>query len=50
MTIPGRDAGANPLLFTPESDELALRGVTGHGDYSTASQTLQAEMALQCTL
>lgn len=26
-------------LFTPESDGLALGDVTGHGGYSTASQT-----------
>lgn len=39
-TIPGRDAGASsPSSLGKVTDRLAFRGITGHGDYSTASQT-----------
>lgn len=40
MTIPGRDAGASsPSSLQKVTDRLAFRDITGHGDYSTASQT-----------
>lgn len=40
VTIPGRDASASsPSSLQKVTDRLAFRGNTGHGDYSTASQT-----------
>lgn len=40
VIISGRDSGANsPSSLRKVTDRIAFRGITGHGDYSTASQT-----------